>query len=233
MKRFTNINANDILDTLTMIHDENLDVRTVTMGINLLDCADPDPKVACEKLYEKIVRHAEDLVPVCERISMEYGIPIVNKRVAVTPIALLLGCAPQADPVAYAKALDRAADTVGINFIGGYSALVHKGFAAGDVRLIRSIPQALSETGKVCSSVNIGTTKSGINMDAVAMMGTLFWIRRGAPPTATASARPSWWCSATRRRITRSWRARFMVWVSRTWSSTSAYPAPARCEARC
>ena len=173
MKRFTSINADDILETLLMIHDENLDVRTVTMGINLLDCADSNSSAACDKVYEKIVRHAENLVPVCERIAMEYGIPIVNKRVAVTPVALLLACAPDADPFDYAKALDRAADTVGINFIGGYSALVHKGFAAGDVRLIKSIPQALSETGKVCSSVNIGTTKSGINMDAVAMMGEI------------------------------------------------------------
>ncbi|MBE0601661.1 MAG: DUF711 family protein, partial [Firmicutes bacterium] len=173
MRRFTNINAEDILDTLRMIHDENLDVRTVTMGISLLDCADTDADKACRKIYEKIVRHAENLVPVCDRISTEYGIPIVNKRVSVTPIAILLGCAPQGDPVQYAKALDRAADTVGINFIGGYSALVHKGFTAGDLRLLQSIPQALSETEKVCSSVNIGTTKAGINMDAVAMMGDI------------------------------------------------------------
>ena len=181
-----------------MIHDENLDVRTVTMGINLLDCADPNPKAACDKIYEKIVRHAQNLVPVCERITVEYGIPIVNKRVAVTPIALLLGCAPQADPVCYAKALDRAADTVGINFIGGYSALVHKGFAAGDVRLLQSIPQALSETEKVCSSVNIGTTKSGINMDAVAMMGDIILetARRTADRNCIGAAKLVVFCNA-------------------------------------
>ena len=198
MKRFTSINADDILETLLMIHDENLDVRTVTMGINLLDCADPDPCAACDKVYEKIVRHAENLVPVCERISTEYGIPIVNKRVAVTPVALLLACAPDADPFDYAKALDRAADTVGINFIGGYSALVHKGFAAGDVRLIKSIPQALSETEKVCSSVNIGTTKSGINMDAVAMMGEIILdtAKRTADRNCIGAAKLVVFCNA-------------------------------------
>ena len=198
MRRFTNINADDILETLRMIHDENLDVRTVTMGISLLDCADPDEKAACGKIYEKIVRHAENLVPVCERISTEYGIPIVNKRVAVTPIAMLLGCAPKADPVAYAKALERAADTVGVNFIGGYSALVHKGFSPGDVRLLNAIPQALSETEKVCSSVNIGTTKSGINMDAVAMMGEIILdtARRTADRSCIGAAKLVVFCNA-------------------------------------
>jgi uncharacterized protein len=198
MRRFTNINAEDILETLRMIHDENLDVRTVTMGISLLDCADTDADKACQKIYEKIARRAENLVPVCDRISTEYGIPIVNKRVSVTPVAMLLACAPQADPVCYAKALDKAADGVGINFIGGYSALVHKGFAAGDVRLIKSIPQALSETQKVCSSVNIGTTKSGINMDAVAMMGEIILdlARRTADRDCIGAAKLVVFCNA-------------------------------------
>lgn len=175
------LNTGDILETIQMISDENLDVRTVTMGISLLDCADPDPDKACRKIYEKIVRRAKYLVPVCESITAEYSIPIVNKRISVTPIAMLLASAPDADPVQYAKTLDAAAAEVGVNFIGGYSALVHKGFSAGDERLIQSIPQALAQTKAVCSSVNVGSTKSGINMDAVAMMGPV--IRKAAELT--------------------------------------------------
>ena len=176
------INTNDIVETIGMINDENLDVRTVTMGISLLDCADPDPKEACRKIYEKIVRLAKYLVPVCESITAEYSIPIVNKRISVTPIAMLLASCPTADPVDFAKTLDKAAVEVGVNFIGGYSALVHKGFSAGDKRLIESIPRALAETNFVCSSVNIGSTKSGINMDAVAMMGPV--IKQAAELTS-------------------------------------------------
>ena len=167
------LNTNDILETIQMITDESLDVRTVTMGISLLDCADPDGKKACEKIYRKITTRAKDLVKIVEDISATYGMPIVNKRISVTPIAMLLACAPEADPVWYAKTLDAAGKAVGVNFVGGYSALVHKGFSAGDVRLIESIPRALAETDFVCSSVNIGSTKSGINMDAVKMMGKI------------------------------------------------------------
>ena len=165
------LNRNDIMETIGMLTDENLDVRTVTMGISLLDCIDPDGKKACEKIYNKITRLAGSLVSTVDSISSEYGIPIVNKRISVTPIAMLLGAAPDADPVMYAKALDRAAKAVGVNFIGGFGALVHKGFSAGDRRLIQAIPRALAETDIVCSSVNIGSTKSGINMDAVKLMG--------------------------------------------------------------
>jgi len=165
------LDTNDILDTIRMISDENLDVRTVTMGISLLDCADPDGRKACEKIYRKITEKAKDLVKTAEDISATYGMPIVNKRISVTPIAMLLASAPDADPVWYAKTLDAAAKAVGVNFIGGYSALVHKGFSAGDERLIRSIPEALACTDYVCSSINVGSTKSGINMDAVKMMG--------------------------------------------------------------
>ena len=165
------INSRDIMETIEMLTAENLDVRTVTMGISLLDCIDPDPDKACEKIYNKITRLAGNLVPVVNGISEEYGIPIVNKRISVTPIAMLLGAAPDADPVQYAKTLDRAAKAVGVNFIGGFGALVHKGFSAGDKRLIAAIPRALAETDIVCSSVNIGSTKSGINMDAVKLMG--------------------------------------------------------------
>ena len=126
------LNRNDIMETIGMLTDENLDVRTVTMGISLLDCIDPDGEKACEKIYNKITRLAGSLVSTVDSISSEYGIPIVNKRISVTPIAMLLGAAPDADPVMYAKALDRAAKAVGVNFIGGFGALVHKGFSAGD-----------------------------------------------------------------------------------------------------
>ena len=165
------MNTGDILETIEMFTQDNLDVRTVTMGISLLDCIDPDPRKACEKIYHKITTRAARLVPAVEHISAEYGIPIINKRISVTPIAMLLGACPDADPVDFAKTLDAAGKKVGVNFVGGYTALVHKGFSAGDLRLIESIPRALAETDIVCSSVNIGSTKSGINMDAVKLMG--------------------------------------------------------------
>lgn len=164
------LNFNDIMETITMIQEENLDIRTITMGISLLDCADSDIDRSCEKIYNKIYSHAKDLVATGEFIEKKYGIPIVNKRISVTPIAMLVAVSG-GDPVKYAKTLDRAAKAVGVNFIGGYSALVQKGFSAGDRELIESIPRALAETDFVCSSVNIGSTKAGINMDAVRMMG--------------------------------------------------------------
>ena len=153
-----------------MIDDENLDIRTITMGLSLLDCADSDIHRSTEKIYDKITRRAEHLVAAGEEIERTYGIPIIHKRIAVTPIALLMAVSG-GDPVEYAKILEKASQAVGVNFIGGYSALVHKGFAAGDEALIRSIPEALATTEHVCSSVNIGSTKAGINMDAVGMMG--------------------------------------------------------------
>ncbi|MDO4545368.1 MAG: PFL family protein [Bacillota bacterium] len=164
------LNMKDIMETITMIQEEHLDIRTITMGISLLDCCDSDIDRSCEKIYQKIYHHTKDLVKTGEDIEKKYGIPIVNKRIAVTPIAILLA-ASGGDPVKYAKTLDKVAKEVGVNFIGGYSALVHKGFAAGDKELIRSIPQALAETDFVCSSVNVGSTKAGINMDAVKLMG--------------------------------------------------------------
>ena len=164
------INMNDIMETISMIDEENLDIRTITMGISLIDCADADIDKSCEKVYNKIVNKAEKLVETGELIEKKYGIPIINKRVSVTPIAMLLGVSG-GDPVKYAKTLDKAAKRIGVNFIGGYSALVQKGFSAGDRELIESIPRALSETDLVCSSVNIGSTKAGINMDAVKIMG--------------------------------------------------------------
>ena len=164
------VNFNDIMETITMIQEENLDIRPITMGISLLDCADSDIDVSCQKIYDKITAKAARLVEVGESIEKKYGIPIVNKRISVTPIAMLVA-ASGGDPVKYAKTLDKAAKKVGVNFIGGFSALVQKGFSAGDRELIEAIPRALAETEFVCSSVNIGSTKAGINMDAVKLMG--------------------------------------------------------------
>ena len=175
-------NTGDILETIEMFTQENLDVRTVTMGISLLDCIDPDPARACEKIYRKITTRAAKLVSTVDAISEEYGIPIINKRISVTPIAMLLGACPDADPVDFAKTLDAAGKAVGVNFVGGYTALVHKGFSAGDKRLIESIPRALAQTDIVCSSVNIGATKAGLNMDAVKLMGQA--VRKTAELTA-------------------------------------------------
>ena len=175
------INLHDILETVNMIRQENLDIRTITMGISLLDCADSDIDVSCQKVYDKIVRCAGNLVKTGEDIEAEYGVPIINKRISVTPISMLVAVSG-GDPVKYAHALQRAADTVGVNFIGGFSALVQKGFSAGDIELIRAIPRALNETRNICASVNIGSTKAGINMDAVKMMGAV--IRESALLTA-------------------------------------------------
>ena len=222
------IDTHDILETINMIDNENLDVRTITMGISLLDCIDSDIDKACTKVYDKICSYAENLVKTGEDISREYGIPIVNKRIAVTPIAMLAGANPGASPVRFAKALDRAAKTVGVNFIGGYSALVHKGFAPGDYALIESIPEALAETEFVCSSVNIGSTKAGINMDAVATNGS---TSSRKPPYRTAD-RDCIGCGKARRVLQRAGGqplhgGRFpRRRASRTASSTWAFPVP-------
>ncbi len=172
------INSSEILQTIEMINQQHLDVRTVTMGINLLDCADSDMSVCCQKVYDKICRRADKLVETGCAIEREFGIPIVNKRVSVTPISLVAASCVQDDYVPLAKALDNAAKTVGVNFIGGFTALAHKGLTNSDERLIRSIPCALTETDLVCSSVNVASTRAGINMDAVAQMGKI--VRRTA-----------------------------------------------------
>ena len=164
------INNREIMETITMIKEQNLDVRTITMGISLIDCMDSDINKSCEKIYNKIYKYAKDLVSVGNKISKKYGIPIINKRVSVTPIAILLGVSG-GDPLLYAKTLDKVANDIGIDFIGGYSALVQKGFAPGDLELINSIPEALACTSRMCSSVNIGSTRAGINLDAVKLMG--------------------------------------------------------------
>ena len=160
-----------ILETIHMISDENLDVRTITMGISLLDCIDSDSSVACQKIYDKITSKAKDLVKVGQAIEAEYGIPIINKRISVTPISLIAAASHDKDYLKYAHTLDRAAKTVGVNFIGGFSALVQKGYQTGDQTLIASLPQVLAETELVCASVNVGSTRSGINMDTVKQMG--------------------------------------------------------------
>ena len=165
------MNSQQIYETSHMISNENLDVRTITMGISLLDCIDSDSTVACQKIYDKITTKAKSLVKVGQQIEAEYGIPIANKRVTVTPISLIAAASQDHDYVKYAKTLDRAAKTLGIDFIGGYSALVQKGYQTGDRSLIASLPEALAETDFVCASVNVGSTRSGINMDAVAQMG--------------------------------------------------------------
>ncbi len=175
------LNIGDIVETITMIQEENLDIRTITMGISLLDCCDSDIDRSCEKVYRKITTRAKNLVQTGNDIEQQYGIPIINKRISVTPIAMLVG-ASGGDPVKYAHALDRAAKDTGVNFIGGYSALVQKGFSSGDYELLTSIPRALSETEYVCSSVNVASTKAGINMDAVRIMGQV--IRETAELTA-------------------------------------------------
>lgn len=171
-----------ILETIRMIEEEKLDIRTITMGISLLDCIDSDGEKARANIYKKITTYAAKLVETGEQIESEYGIPIINKRISVTPIAIIAGASDDKDYVAFAKTLDDAARTVGVNFIGGFSALVEKGYTKGDKILIQSIPEALAQTEHVCSSVNIGSTRTGINMDAVRDMGEV--IKQTAELTA-------------------------------------------------
>lgn len=168
------INAKDILETIKMIQDEHLDIRTITMGISLLDCIDSDIDKACQKVYDKITKKAQNLVAVGEQIQKQYGIPIINKRISVTPISIIAAATNQI-PLKFALTLEKAAKACGVNFIGGYSALVQKGYSAGDLMLINSIPEALSITDHVCSSVNVASTKTGINLDAVSIMGKVIY----------------------------------------------------------
>ncbi|WP_104373417.1 PFL family protein [Desulfocucumis palustris] len=172
----------EIVETIKMVQEENLDIRTITMGISLRDCAGPSPAAARKKIYDKITGLAGNLVRVGEEIEKEFGIPIVNKRISVTPISLVAESCGEEDYTGFAKTLDEAAEAVGVNFIGGFSALVHKGFTTGDMRLVQSIPRALATTQRVCSSVNVATSKAGINMDAVYLMGKI--IKETAQLTA-------------------------------------------------
>ena len=172
------LETGEILQTLHMIQEENFDIRTITLGINLLDCSDRDPEVCAARVYEKVCRVAGNLVRTGEEISEELGIPIVNKRVSVTPVSLIC----QADPRPIALALDRAAREIGVNFLGGYTALMHKGATNADERLLATIPEVLSETERLCASVNVGSTRAGLNMNAVREMGEI--IRETAQKTA-------------------------------------------------
>ena len=167
------INTKDILETIKMIEEEHLDIRTITMGISLRDLAADDINVLADKVYDKVTRRAEKLVATGEQIERELGIPIINKRISVTPIAMVGATSSANSYVPLAKALDRAADTTGVNFVGGFSALVQKGFAKGDEILINSIPEAMAETNLVCSSVNVASTKAGVNLDAIGLMGRI------------------------------------------------------------
>jgi hypothetical protein len=176
------LGLDEIIQTIRMIQDENLDIRTITMGISLCDCVDPDPDTLCRKIYDKITGQAGRLVEVGGQIEREYGIPIVNKRIAVTPLALVAGGQDPEIYLALGRTLDRAARDVGVNFIGGFSALVHKGFTQSDRALIEAIPAVLAGTERVCASVNVATTKAGINMDAVYLMGRV--IKKTAARTA-------------------------------------------------
>ena len=176
------IRPEEVLETIEMIDRENLDIRTITMGISLRDCAGPSGKESARRIYDKITRLAGNLVKTAEDIQTEFGIPIINKRISVTPMALIAEASGDSDYTGFAKTLDRAAAETGVDFIGGFSALVHKGYTKGDRILIESIPEALSSTAKVCSSVNIATTRAGLNMDAVAQMGRI--IKETAELTA-------------------------------------------------
>ena len=200
------INTSEILQTLQMIDHQKLDVRTITMGISLFSCVTDDESALCVRIYDRITRRAEHLVEVGRAIESEFGVPIVNKRISVTPAALILGSAE--DPVPLARALDDAAKATGVDFIGGYSALVHKGMTEADRRLIESIPEALDRTQFMCSSVNVGSTRAGINMDAVRLMGDV--VKQTAARTADRGglgcAKLVVFCNAWR--TTPSWRAR-------------------------
>lgn len=192
-----------ILETIHMISDEKLDIRTITMGISLLDCIDSDSDQACQRIYQKITTKAANLVKVGQQIEAEYGIPIINKRISVTPISLIAAASSDRDYFKYAQTLDRAAKTVGVNFIGGFSALVQKGYQHGDQRLIASLPRVLAETDLVCCSVNVGSTRSGINMDAVAEMGRV--VKAASERSTTANTKLVVFCNRCGRQSFYGW----------------------------
>ena len=219
------INSSEILQTIRMFDQQHLDIRTITMGISLLDCADPDPKAACRKVYDKICRRAQNLVATGQTIEKEFGIPIVNKRVSVTPVSLISAAFPEKAPL-IGKALDEAAATLGIDFLGGYSALVHKSTAAYERTFIKTIPEVLASTQRLCSSVNVGSTRSGINMEAVKLMGETFKAaaKLTAEKDGIGAAKLVAFCNAVE---DNPFMAGSTARAKRTWSSTSACPAPA------
>ena len=223
-----NFSHKEIMETINMVQSENLDVRTITMGISLRDCCHSDPKIAAEKIYDKICGRAQNLVKTGESISRDFGIPIVNKRISVTPWPWWRNLSDTDDYVPFAVPMDKAAEECGVNFIGGFSALVHKGATKGDQILINSIPQALAETNCVCSSVNIGTTKAGINMDAVYEMGKA--IKKTAELTADQDELglcQTGGIFAMSLKIIPSWQGHSTVLASRRPSSTPGVSGPA------
>ena len=210
--------SEEILKTVEMIQKENLDVRAVTMGISLLDCHRADAKQTCDAIIEKITRHAGKLVQTCEQISSEYAVPVVNKRISVTPIAHVGAGFDAAGFIQIAQALDEAASLVGIDILGGYSADVANGVTSGDTELINSIPEALSTTHKICSSVNVGSTRAGINMDAVAHgLGMSSRNYQSEAQIPVVLRQPNLWCSPTNRVIILSWLAQSMGWINTKW----------------
>ena len=212
------INISEVIETNKMIEQENFDVRTITMGINLLDCATSDLDQLCQNIYNKITRLAKDLVKTGEDISKEYGVPIVNKRISITPIALVGGsaCKTTDDYVKIAKTLDKCAKELGVNFLGGYSAIVSKGMSKSDELLIRSIPQAMAQTDFICSSVNVGSTKTGINMDAVRLLGEIIKIQPRLPRITVLWVALSSLFSAMLLMITHSWLVPSMAFLRQT-----------------
>lgn len=190
------ITQNEVLETLSMIKEQNLDVRTTTLGLSLLDCASEDMNKLCNNIYDKITKTAENLVKTAEDIEKEYGIPIINKRISVTPISIVAASTKTSSYLPIAKAMDKAAKEVGVNFIGGFSALVQKGFTNSDLTLINSLPEALKETDIVCSSVNVGSTRYGINMDAVKLMGEIIKKTANITPEGFGCAKLVVFCNA-------------------------------------
>lgn len=201
----------EVLSTINMLRSEHLDVRTVTLGINLFDCASHDFDVFELKVRSKILKYAKRLVETCNGVGDRYGIPVVNKRIAVSAIGTVCAGFSTDQMVRVCRILDECAKEVGVDFVGGFGALVEKGMTPGERNLINALPEALATTDRICSSINVGSTKSGINMDAVSLMGQKSWKLPMQRPTETASAAPSLWCSATFLRTYRLWRAPISV----------------------
>ena len=230
--RHLNFSGEEILETIQMVRTEQLDIRTITVGISLLDCVSDSCDGVCRNVYEKVERITRDLRRVSAEIAEEFGLPIINNRIAVTPISLIAGRSSPGDLVRIAETLDRAAHAVDVDFIGGFSTNVEKGMTQVDANLFAAIPEALAATKRVCASVNVGSTRAGLNMDAIADIGRIV----GAPPSSRArkarSAAPSSWCSAMRSRTIRSWPAPFTAPARRNGRSMSGSAAPASCSER-
>ena len=227
------LRTDEILSTIHMLHAEHLDVRSVTLALNLEDCAGPSIEHMCRKVRQKIASRASRLVEICDRVGAKYGIPVINKRLAISPAATLLAGHGVTAAVQLAMTLDAAAVDCCVDFVGGFTALVQKGVTAGDDVVIRSLPEVLSKTRRVCASVNVASRKAGINMDAVGEMGrVLLRIAEATAPHAASAAR-SWWSSPTFPRTTRSWPGPTWARASRKRPSISAFPGRAWSAAPC